>query len=105
MENISQLFKALSDEKRLEIFELIRREETECDKDCCDIAEKGSCICDIAEKVGLCQATVSHHIKELRYAKLIKTEKRGTWVYCRINNDALAEMQDFLQSKRKEKPS
>jgi ArsR family transcriptional regulator len=105
MSNITQLFKALSDERRLEIFELIRREETECNKECCDISEKGSCICNIAEKVGLSQSAVSHHIKELRNANIIKTEKRGVWVYCRINHDTLCEMQDFLQFTGSQKPT
>ncbi len=106
MKDLSLVFKALSNEKRLAIFELIRQGETNCRALSCDISEGSSCVCDIAEKVGLSQSTVSHHLKELRNANLIEVEKRGLWVYCRVNHDTLKELEEFLSSKeQKDAPS
>ena len=97
MKNLSQIFKALSDGKRLEIFQLIRTDEMKCQAECCDICEQGSCVSDIATKVGLSQSTVSHHLKELYNAGLIEMEKRGVWVYCRVNYDTLKQAEEFLR--------
>jgi len=99
VKNLSPVFKALSNEHRLAIFELIRQEELKCQVRCCDISEGGSCVCDIASNFGLSQSTVSHHLKELRNAGLIELEKRGVWVYCRVNHDTLREADEFLRGK------
>lgn len=99
MKDLSLVFKALSNEKRLAIFELIRQDEMKCQAQSCDISEGGSCVYDIAKKFGLSQSTVSHHLKELRNADLIEVEKRGLWVYCRVNHDTLRKAEEFLGGK------
>lgn len=77
-----KLFKALADETRLTI---VRRlaEEGEvcaCDLVCCDLA----------------QPTVSHHLKVLREAGLVKTEKRGLWVHYSLNREKLEVLRSWL---------
>jgi ArsR family transcriptional regulator, arsenate/arsenite/antimonite-responsive transcriptional repressor len=100
MKDLSLVFKALSNEKRLAIFELIRQDEIKCQEQCCDISEGGSCVCDLAKKFSLSQSTVSHHLKELRNADLIEVEKSGLWVYCRVNHNKLKELEEFLSGKK-----
>jgi ArsR family transcriptional regulator len=46
--------------------------------------------------VGVSQPTVSHHLKKLREAGLITSERRGTWVYCRVAPGVLSAMARML---------
>jgi ArsR family transcriptional regulator, arsenate/arsenite/antimonite-responsive transcriptional repressor len=46
--------------------------------------------------VGVSQPTVSHHLKKLREAGLITSERRGTWVYCRVSPGVLSAMARML---------
>lgn len=43
-----------------------------------------SCVCDLAELAAVSQPTVSHHLKVLKDAGLLASERRGTWVWYRI---------------------
>jgi ArsR family transcriptional regulator len=98
-EALAVLFKALGDPTRLRIFEMLR---------CCgqgvEIDESGQCRPAGALSVGevCCQlnqgmSTVSFHLKELRLAGLIRTEKRGRWIYCSVNPEALERIRGFLE--------
>ncbi|MBW5445371.1 metalloregulator ArsR/SmtB family transcription factor [Cohnella sp. CFH 77786] len=65
-------FKAIADQKRLQImYELTRRGST--------------CVCDLTEIVGMPQSKLSYHLKILLDAGLIKREIRGTWSYYELN--------------------
>jgi len=57
-------------------------------KTCCGAAEV--CACRFAERLGLSAATISHHMTILREAGLVAARKEGTWVYYRLDADALA---------------
>ena len=59
--------KALSDEKRLKILTLLTFREM--------------CVCELTAALGLTQPNLSHHVKKLEYAGLVRHEKRGKWVY------------------------
>ena len=63
------LFKALSDPGRLEMFRLINAQP------------EPVCVCDIVEHFDLSQPTVSHHLKVLREAGLLRMSKRGIWAF------------------------
>ncbi|MFQ5796372.1 MAG: ArsR/SmtB family transcription factor [Candidatus Bipolaricaulia bacterium] len=94
MDDLVKIFKALSDENRLAIFQLIREQ-------CCyPLSEEqlGCCVSDVAEGFDLALSTVSHHLKELKNAGLIKCEKRGQWVYCTANEDVLKQIEEFVQA-------
>ena len=67
------LFKALSDETRLRIVRTMARSQSEL------------CECNIVPLFGLSQSTISYHLKVLREAGLVESEKRGLWSYYRVN--------------------
>jgi ArsR family transcriptional regulator, arsenate/arsenite/antimonite-responsive transcriptional repressor len=54
------------------------------------------CVCDLASAFDLSQPTISHHLKVLREAGLIDSERRGTWVYYRLVPAALERMAALL---------
>ncbi|OLO27512.1 transcriptional regulator [Priestia megaterium] len=75
-EQYEQKFKALADQKRLEImYELCQRGQT--------------CVCDLTEFFGISQSKLSYHLKILLDANLITKEKKGTWNYYDLNNKEL----------------
>jgi ArsR family transcriptional regulator, arsenate/arsenite/antimonite-responsive transcriptional repressor len=78
------MFKALGDPVRLRLFANIASSP-----------EGETCVCDMPD-VGVSQPTVSHHLRKLREAGLITSERRGTWVYYRVSPDVLAGMAAML---------
>jgi len=82
---LAQVFKALGDPVRLRLVSLIgAREGGEV------------CVCDLNSAFELSQPTISHHLKVLREAGLIDSERRGTWVYYRLVPAALERMAAVL---------
>lgn len=71
------LFKALADETRLEIVRLLARASGEL------------CACELEEHFELSQPTISHHLRVLRQAGIVRGERRGTWVHYAIAPEAL----------------
>jgi len=57
-----------------------------------------ACVCDISGSFDLSQPTISHHLKVLREAGLVSSERRATWVYYRINADALQRLSGLLSA-------
>lgn len=47
------------------------------------------CACDFTDCCDVAQPTVSHHLKVLREAGWVTTERRGTWIYYSIRPDAV----------------
>src|SRR6187200_3232605 len=43
-----------------------------------------ACVCDLSVGIELSQPTISHHLKILRTAGLLDSERRGSWVYYRV---------------------
>ena len=82
----ARMFKALGDPVRLRLFSLVASHEG-----------GEACVCDISD-VGVSQPTVSHHLKKLREAGLLTSERRGTWVYYRVAPSVLAAMGRLLIS-------
>ena len=82
---LAQVFKALGDPVRLRLVSLIG-------------ARQGGevCVCDLTSAFALTQPTISHHLKVLREAGLIDSERRGTWVYYRLVPAALERMAELL---------
>ncbi len=42
------------------------------------------CVCNFVDELDLSQPTVSHHLKILREAGLVESERRGTWAHYRL---------------------
>lgn len=82
---LASAFSALADPVRLQLLSMIR-----------DAGAGGVCVCNLVEPTGKSQPTVSHHLKVLREAGLVQTEKRGTWVWYRTVDDALDELRAAL---------
>ncbi len=72
------ILKALSDPNRLRLLSIVKAG---------DGGE--ACVCDLTEPLDLGQPTVSHHLKILVDAGLLKREKRGTWAYYSLVPGAL----------------
>jgi len=74
------LFKALGDPARVKIVNLL--------------ATSGEpvCVCDITPRLGLAQPTVSHHLKKLADAGLLRREQRGTWAFYSLDPAATARL-------------
>lgn len=68
-ENLAGRLKALGDPTRLRMLDLLAQQP------------EPICVCDITPHFPQNQPTVSHHLKLLRDAGLIETEKRGIWAY------------------------
>jgi len=67
---LARVFKALADPVRLRLLSLIASH---------DGGE--ACVCELTGAFGVTAPTISHHLKVLREAGLIASERRGTWVY------------------------
>jgi ArsR family transcriptional regulator len=82
---LAQVFKALGDPVRLRLVSLIG-------------AHQGGevCVCDLTTAFDLTQPTISHHLRVLREAGIITSERRGTWVYYRLVPAALERMATLL---------
>jgi DNA-binding transcriptional ArsR family regulator len=92
--DLARVFKALGDPTRLAIFELVRAnvDPLEGHSD----GEIENSISQIASRFDVSLSTVSHHIKELRQAGLIRCERRGQSIYCSVEPDVLEEVGRFL---------
>ncbi|MDQ3602141.1 MAG: metalloregulator ArsR/SmtB family transcription factor, partial [Actinomycetota bacterium] len=55
-----------------------------------------ACVCDLTGAFELTGPTISHHLKVLREAGLIQGERRGTWIYYRVQPDLLAQLSAVL---------
>lgn len=91
---LAPVFKALSDENRVAIFDLIReRCGTGCETSDAGIERTVS---ELAREFDLALSTVSHHLKELRNAGLVVCERRGQRVHCSVNFEMLERLEGFL---------
>ena len=92
---LARVFKALGDENRLAIFQLLRER---CAGGC-EVSEDGidRTVSEIAKDFDLALSTVSHHLKELRNAGVILCEKHGKQVYCRVNSALLRDLESFMR--------
>jgi ArsR family transcriptional regulator len=95
----AKIFKALSNESRLEILKSLYQEgisgTLEGQETC---AGKCSCVGDIVERFRLAPSTISHHIKELAMAGLVKVERNGQFIRVFPNPEALKAISAFSES-------
>jgi ArsR family transcriptional regulator len=78
-------FKALSDPVRLQLLSSVASH-----------AGGEACVCDIAAGVEVSQPTVSHHLKVLRDAGLLTSQRRASWVYYAVVPEALEALSALL---------
>ena len=82
---LAGMLKALSDPVRLRLLSVVA-------------SHRGgeACVCDISADITVSQPTVSHHLKVLRTAGLLESERRGSWVYYRVIPEALQQLSTLL---------
>jgi len=90
---LAQVFRALGDPVRLRLVSLIG-------------AHRGGemCVCDLTSAFDLTQPTISHHLRILREAGIIGSQRRGTWVYYRLLPAAFERMAAVLSPPREPAP-
>lgn len=76
------IFKALGDETRVKILEMLSKEKL--------------CACKILEDFNITQPTLSHHMKKLYEAGLVTFEKDGKWNHYQINRSKLNDINNFI---------
>jgi ArsR family transcriptional regulator len=83
--DLARMFKAIADPVRLRLLSLIASH-----------ADGEACVCDLTGAFDLTGPTISHHLKVLREAGLIDGERRGTWVYYRVQPAVLGQLSAVL---------
>ena len=88
---LAKIFKALSNENRLELYLKIAQAHES------GFEAGGKCwVSDISACLNIGAPTISHHIKELVNAELITTEKKGKFLICRVNKKLVTQVSKFL---------
>lgn len=85
----STIFKALGDETRLKIIELLSSEEE-------------LCACRILENFNITQPTLSYHMKLLTESKIVVGKKKGAWIYYSLDRKQIKNLEKFFSCKCKE---
>ena len=83
-ERMAGIAKALADPVRLQLVDVLRKHAGKV------------CVCELVPLFELSQPTVSHHLKVLRDAGLVDSERRGLWAYYYVIPDALKEFAAWL---------
>jgi len=79
---VAEIFKALGDETRLAIVQILVGREL--------------CVCDILDAFDMSQPAISHHLKILRQAGVVQDTREGKWIYYRLNPSALKLISTLL---------
>ena len=81
---LAAVAKALGDPVRLQLVDVLRKHAGKI------------CVCELVPLFDLSQPTVSHHLKILRDAGIVDSERRGLWAYYYVHPDALQELTAWL---------
>ena len=82
-DRVARQLRALADEKRLRIVEILRSGER--------------CVCDLQDALDAGQSLLSFHLKTLREAELVRDRREGRWVYYALNPEALEEVEEVVR--------
>jgi ArsR family transcriptional regulator, arsenate/arsenite/antimonite-responsive transcriptional repressor len=83
-ERMAAIAKALADPVRLQLVDVLRKHAGKV------------CVCELVPLFDLSQPTVSHHLKVLRDAGLVDSERRGLWAYYYVIPDTMEELSAWL---------
>lgn len=94
-DELANAFKALSNPNRLQIFQRLLS--------CCEVGSICSaetvnrfCVGELGEDLAVAPSTLSHHIKELQRAGLIKTQRKGKNVECFVDPEKVKTLNEFF---------
>jgi ArsR family transcriptional regulator len=85
-ERMGTVAKALGDPIRMQLVDVLRKHAGKV------------CVCELTPLFDVGQPTVSHHLKVLREAGVVGSERQGLWAYYYVNPDALEELSTWLSS-------
>lgn len=90
MEQLTELFKVLSDETRIRILNLLSVQDL--------------CVCEFTEILDLSQPKISKHIAKIRTANLVKTNRNEQYIYYSLNkdNDELISLLNIIKKSNNE---
>jgi ArsR family transcriptional regulator, arsenate/arsenite/antimonite-responsive transcriptional repressor len=83
-ERMAEVAKALGDPVRMQLVDVLRKHAGKV------------CVCELVPLFDLSQPTVSHHLKKLREAGLVGSERQGLWAYYYVKPEALEELSAWL---------
>ena len=83
-DRLATVAKALGDPVRMQLVDVLRKHAGQV------------CVCELVPLFDLSQPTVSHHLKKLRDAGIVGSERRGLWSYYYVEADALGELTAWL---------
>jgi ArsR family transcriptional regulator, arsenate/arsenite/antimonite-responsive transcriptional repressor len=83
-ERMAVIAKALGDPVRLQLVDVLRKHAGKV------------CVCELVPLFAISQPTLSHHLKKLRDAGIVDSERRGLWAYYYVIPDALKELSAWL---------
>ncbi len=100
LSNLAKIFKALSNEQRLKLFKMVydyqeinmKPEETHSCYTGMTKTFTKACSC-----MNISRSTISHHLKELQNAGLVTCTRNGQTYECKVNDDVLEEIKEFLE--------
>ena len=81
---IAEVAKALGDPIRLQLVDVLRKHAGKV------------CVCELVPLFDLSQPTVSHHLKVLREAGIVGSERQGLWAYYYVNPEATEVLRSWL---------
>jgi ArsR family transcriptional regulator, arsenate/arsenite/antimonite-responsive transcriptional repressor len=81
---MAEVAKALGDPIRLQLVDVLRRHAGKV------------CVCELVPLFDVSQSTLSHHLKKLRDAGVVDSERRGLWAYYYVLPNALKELSTWL---------
>jgi ArsR family transcriptional regulator, arsenate/arsenite/antimonite-responsive transcriptional repressor len=81
---MAEVAKALGDPVRLQLVDVLRKHAGEV------------CVCELVPLFEISQPTLSHHLKKLRDAGIVDSERRGLWAYYYVRPEALEELSGWL---------
>ncbi len=84
-ERMAAVAKALGDPVRLQLVDVLRKHAGKV------------CVCELVPLFDLSQPTVSHHLKVLRDAGIVGSERQGLWAYYYVIPDTLKELSAWLR--------
>ncbi len=83
-ERIAEVAKALGDPIRLQLVDVLRKHAGKV------------CVCELTPLFEVSQPTVSHHLKVLRDAGIVDSERRGLWAYYYVRPEGVEEIARWL---------
>lgn len=102
--DLTTIFKALSNQSRLNILKWLEqpekyfpRQQEHVPKD--ERFAGGVCVGDIQRKAGLSQSTISHYLSVLEQANLLESKRLGQWTYYRRNEKAVGKILDVIKQE------